>query len=549
MTLHRQAIYLIPAETERVAREAFPTPSPMMALRDELGMVFTDSDFADLFPPVGQPAESPSRLLLVTIFQFMEGLTDRQGADAVRRCIDWKYALALELTDPGFHYSVLSEFRDRLLEHDVALRYFDRLLDHCRARGWLKARGRQRTDATHVLAAIRTLSRLEAVGEMVRHTLDVLAQVAPEWLYDWLPAAWFDRYGTRFADFRLPKGSAARQELAETIGTDGYRLLTEVQSAPAPPWLRELPVIQTLRLMWWQQFTPTEQGAQWRDSTNVPPNAQMLHSPYDLDARYSLKRTTGWVGYKVHITETCDPDTPNLITNIETTTATQHDSLVIDTIHDKLAARELLPAEHLVDGGYVSSETLLSSQQEEVDLYGPIQNDHSWQAKAGEGYDLACFVIDWEAKQVVCPQGQRTTIWTPAKSADGRDMIHAAFHKKTCAACEVRANCTRAKTAGRELSFHLRPQYEAVVAARERQASKPFRRHYAMRAGVEGTIAQGTRTCDLRQARFRGLPKVRLQHLFTAMAINCKRMIAAFAETTPSQARPSLFVRLAPALA
>jgi transposase len=135
MTLHRQAIYLVPAETERVARKAFPAGSPMMTLRDELGMIFTDSDFADLFPSVGQPAESPTRLLLVTIFQFMEALTDRQGADAVRRCIDWKYALALELTDPGFHYSVLSEFRDRLLEHDVALQYLDQLLDHCRERG------------------------------------------------------------------------------------------------------------------------------------------------------------------------------------------------------------------------------------------------------------------------------------------------------------------------------------------------------------------------------------------------------------------------------
>lgn len=549
MTLHRQAIYLIPAETERVARETFPAGNPLMTLRDELGMVFTDSDFADLFPPVGQPAESPSRLLLVTIFQFMEGLTDRQGADAVRRCIDWKYALALELTDPGFHYSVLSEFRDRLLEHEVALRYFDRLLDHCRERGWLKARGRQRTDSTHVLAAIRSVSRLESVGEMLRHTLDILAQVAPAWLYGWLPAAWFDRYGTRFADFRLPKGAAARQELAETIGNDGYLLLDLVQTPTAPTWVRDLPVIHTLGQMWWQQFTPTEQGARWRADDQLPPSAQLIHSPYDPDARYSTKRTTSWVGYKVHITETCDPDTPNLITNIETTPPSEHDSLVIETIHANLAARDLLPAEHLVDGGYVSADTLVSSQQDEVDLYGPIQVDHSWQAKAGEGFDVACFVIDWDAKHVVCPQGQCSTIWKPVTLANEREVIHVAFPKPTCAACAVRANCTHAKTDGRELTLQPRAQHEAVVAARERQQGKAFRRRYRRRAGVEGTIAQGTRTCDLRQARFRGHPKVRLQHIFTAMAINCKRIIAAFAEISPSQARPSLFVRLAPAMA
>ncbi|NTU85546.1 MAG: transposase, partial [Chloroflexales bacterium] len=246
---------------------------------------------------------------------------------------------------------------------------------------------------------------------------------------------------------------------------------------------------------------------------------------------------------------TCDPDTPNLITDIETTPATEHDSLVLETIHANLAARDLLPAEHLVDAGYVSSETLVKSQRHEVDLYGPIQIEHSWQAKAGEGFDVACFVIDWDAKQVVCPQGQTSTIWTPTKNADDRDVIHVGFHRRTCAACQVRAKCTRAKTDGRELTLRPRPQHEAVVAARERQVSSSFRPRYRTRAGIEGTIAQGTRTCDLRHARFRGHPKVRLQHIFTAMAINCKRMIAAFAETAPSQARPSLFVRLAPAMA
>ena len=546
MALRPQVGFLIPAETERVARQAFPTPTSMMAIRDELGMVFSDRDFADLFPAVGQPAESPTRLLLVTIFQYMEGLTDRQGADAVRRCIDWKYALALELTDPGFHYSVLSEFRDRLVAHDVALQYFDRLLTHCRERGWLKARGRQRTDSTHVLAAIRNVSRLEGVGEMLRHSLNMLAQLVPEWLYAWLPATWFERYGTRFADFRLPKSAAARQELTETIGNDGYALLAAATAATAPAWLRDLPVVQLLRQMWWQQFTPTEQGARWRADDNLPPAAQLIQSPYDPDARYCSKRSTEWLGYKVHVTESCDDDTPNLITHIATVPATEHDTQVIAQVHAELAARELLPAEHLVDGGYVSSETLMSSQGQEVDLYGPSQVDHSWQAAAGEGFDIACFTVDWEAEQVTCPQGQVSTTWKAAKNANGRDVIHVAFHKKTCAACLVRDKCTRSKAAGRELTFLPRAQQEAVTAARERQKTKAFHRRYATRAGIEGTIAQGTRTCDLRQARYRGHRKTRLQHILTAMAINCKRIVAWLAETPRSQVRPSLFVRLAP---
>jgi transposase len=323
---------------------------------------------------------------------------------------------------------------------------------------------------------------------MLRHTLDVLAQAAPDWLYAWLPAAWFERYATRFADFRLPKSATARQELAETIGNDGYTLLATVAAPPAPAWLGELPVVQLLRRMWWQQFTPTEQGARWRGDDNLPPSAQLIQSPYDADARYSTKRSTNWLGYKTHITETCDADTPNLITHITTRPATEHDSLVIDEIHASLAARDLLPSEHLVDAGYVTSETLVSSQPHEVDLYGPIQVDHSWQAVAGEGFEIACFTVDWDAQRVICPQGHSSTVWKASTNANGRDVIHIAFHKKTCAACQVRDNCTHSKTTGRELTLRPRAHQEAVVAARERQKSKPFRRQYATRAGVEGRL-------------------------------------------------------------
>ena len=174
MTMHPQAIYLIPAETKRVARAAFPKGSLIMRICDEMGMLMTDRELAHLFPAVGQLALSPSRLLLVTIFQFIEGLTDRQAAEAVRRCIDWEYALALELTDPGFHFSVLQEFRDRLRKADQGQALLDTFLATCRAQGLITARGQQRTDATHVVASIQTLNRLECLGETVAHTLHCL---------------------------------------------------------------------------------------------------------------------------------------------------------------------------------------------------------------------------------------------------------------------------------------------------------------------------------------------------------------------------------------
>jgi transposase len=168
--MHPEPIPTIPEETIRIAHSVLPKGNVWMQMRDELGTLYADEDFADLFPSRGQPAEAPWRLALVTIMQYAEGLTDRQAADAVRTRIDWKYLLSLELTDAGFDFSVLSEFRGRLLAQGAERRLFDVLLEHCRKRGWIKARGKQRTDSTHVLAAIRTLRRLECVGETMRHT-------------------------------------------------------------------------------------------------------------------------------------------------------------------------------------------------------------------------------------------------------------------------------------------------------------------------------------------------------------------------------------------
>jgi transposase len=228
MSMHPQPIPAIPEETVRLAHAVLPEGNGWMQMRDELGTLSEDKDFQDLFPSRGQPAEAPWRLALVTLMQYGEGLTDRQAADAVRTRIDWKYVLRLELTDPGFDFSILSEFRSRLLAHEAERRLFDLLLEQCRAHGWIKARGQQRTDSTHVLAAVRTLRRLECVGETMRHALNVLAEVAPEWLLSHMDPAWAERYEKRFSDFRLPKDEKKRTELAETIGADGRRLFEQI---------------------------------------------------------------------------------------------------------------------------------------------------------------------------------------------------------------------------------------------------------------------------------------------------------------------------------
>jgi transposase len=267
-----------------------------LRLRETLGTLYQDEAFADLFPTRGQPAEMPWRLALVTVLQVVEGLPDRQAAEAVRSRLDWKYLLGLELTDPGFDFSVLSEFRTRLVSGGAVERLLRVVLEHCQARGWLKARGRQRTDSTHVLAAVRALNRLELVGETVRHTLNVLAEVAPDWLRAPVPPEWYERYGHRVEAYRLPKTEAERQRLAEVIGQDGTRLLAALEQETAPDWLRELPAVRFLRQVWEQQYAPVLGSLRQRSAKELPPVGERLDCPSDPEARYATKRSTSWTG-------------------------------------------------------------------------------------------------------------------------------------------------------------------------------------------------------------------------------------------------------------
>jgi transposase len=244
MTLRLQPLPPVPEVTMAAVQAAFPKGNPYMALRAEYGALYDDQLFAELYPPLGRPVEvAPWRLALVMVMPYIEGLTDRQAADAVRRCMDWTYALSLELTDPGFDFTLWHDFRCRLLAHEAAQRLLDTCLSACKARGWLKARGTQRTDSTHVLAAIRTLHRLECVLETMHYALNQLSDVAPAWVRQQVPPAWCTRDGLRSDQARLPKDISMREALARQVGADGYQLLAWVQTADtslasglSPPW-------------------------------------------------------------------------------------------------------------------------------------------------------------------------------------------------------------------------------------------------------------------------------------------------------------------------
>jgi transposase len=519
-----------------------------MRVRDTLGPVFTDAQFVGLFPTRGKPGLSPAMLTLVMVLQFVEGLSDRQAAQAVAARIDWKYALGLELTDTGFDYSVLSEFRIRLVSGDAGQRVLDAVLAAAREAGLLTARGRARTDSTHVLGAIREVNRLELVGETLRAALNHLAAVAPGWLAGHADPDWFDRYDHRIENYRLPTKDSERQAWAVRVGADGMRLWDMLTARDAPPGLTDLDQVQLLRRVWLQEFHLVAGAVVMRDPKDRPPAAIRLVSPYDPDARTGMKRQKAWDGYKLHLTETCQPDTPHLITHVATTDATVTDFEMIAPIHAALAARDLLPCQHLVDTGYVTArEVVAGMDTHQVELVGPVMPDTTWQATAVQGYALTDFRVDWDTKKVTCPQGHRSIRWSSENNKHGHPIIKARFAATDCRPCPVRDSCTRATSHGRTIKFLPRAEYEALRQARREQKTESWQGQYQPRAGIEGTISQAVRAFGARHNRYRGLPKTQLQHQFTATAINLVRIDAWLTGTPLATTRTTPFAALNPA--
>jgi transposase len=548
MSLKPTPIDPVPEGTARVARAAFRKGNPLLKLRDELGTIFADEDFADLFPKRGQPGLAPWRLALVTLLQFREDLADRRAAEAVRARIDWKYLLGLELADPGFDASVLCEFRARLVAGGAEERLLDRLLARCRELGLVKARGRQRSDTTHVLAAVRLLNRLELVGETLRAALNELATVAPDWLRAAAPRAWYERYALRVEDGRLPRTAAGREAYARTVGEDGFALLGRLDEPATPEELRRLPQVEVLRQVWARHFVreggaPPGEGVRLRAKDEPPPPAtEPIESPYDTQARFRTRSGIGWTGYIVHLTETCDDDGVHLITHAMTTTAAVHEAKCTTAIHAALAGKGLAPAEHLVDAGYVDAELLVRGREDHgIDLVGPPRVNASWQTKVEGAYTIGRFEVDWGRERVRCPQGKLSSAWSPQVDHAGAPYVSVMFRQADCGACPARPLCTRAKHGPRHLKLQPRAEHEALKAARERLATKEGRRAYARRAGIEGTLSQGVRAFGLRRSRYRGLPGTRLQHVATAAAIDLERLAAWFRSIPRATTRVSRF--------
>ena len=349
---------------------------------------------------------------------------------------------------------MLCEFRGRLLQHGATERLLGRLLDAAREGGLLKARGRQRTDSTHVLAAVRTLNRLELVGETLRAALNAIAVAAPDWLRAVAPAGWHERYDRRVEDMRLPEAGSKRDAYAAQVGADGFVLLDALDRAGVPPDAAALPEVAVLRRVWRGTSSGTRRRTMAAVLASQPTAASRMRpmqgrgpgdrveSPYETEARFRSKHATHWTGYMVHLTETCGEEMPRLVVHADTTPANMHEAERTAAIHDALAAKGLAPSEHLVDSAYVSAGHLVSARtQHGIDLVGPGRPNVSWQSRSGgDAFTLADFTVDWDRKAVRCPEGKESGLWTSnAKHRGPGSIIHVQFRAANGRPCPSRA--------------------------------------------------------------------------------------------------------------
>jgi transposase len=513
----------VPKGTAALVAKVFQgRPTRPILLREALGEVFADVEFAGWFDAVGRPGTPPGLLMTVCVLQYMEDLSDRAAADAVRSRLDWKYCLGLELEDTGFDFSVLSEFRDRLEADDRADGVFAAMVGRAQVQGLVRKGGRVRTDATHVLAAVRWLNRIELVGESVRAALEQLAAQAPSWLGPRIEAGWDLRYGRKIESGRLPAGEAAQARWAEQTGHDGQALLDGVDAEdPDGPFghLRELGAVRVLRRVWAEQYEHDRAGQRllWRSKECLQPASERVNTPHDPDARFSRKRAVEWQGYKLHVSEACEEDLPRLVLGVRTTAATLGDAEVLAEVHADLTERGLAPGLHFVDGGYTGTEQVAQALAQGITVIGPVGLDHSWQVRTEQGYDRDSFRFNWDTRQATCPQGRTSRWWSQTPTMDGKTTVK--FAKQDCNACPAKALCTTSRT-GRSFTLPPREQHELQTRLRADQHSEDWQQLYNARAGVEGCISRAVRAHGARRTRYRGHERTHVHHVLTACAMN-----------------------------
>ena len=502
----------IPARTRDAVEAMLPADSVCRLLGEKAEEIIDESALAAMYHQTGRGGINPVLLCFVLVLQFLDKLPDRRTAEMVKVRMDWKYALRQELNWPGFDYSSLCNFRKRLYAHGQEYLMFEQVLAYLSRSGYVKSK-RQRTDATHVLAAVERLSRLELVWETLRLALDALINADAKWVCQVLPVSFVKFNSQKRSEFRL--SPAQTKEALLAAGQDGFWLLSQIAQHGQAAW-QDLPEIITLSQVLSQQFDQGDEDGEsgLKAKANIDAKGDVITSPHEPSVRYSRKgKETAWLGYKAQVTETVDGAFP-VITDIGIHRANEADSKALEEILKRLAQRGLLPEKQYVDQAYCNGKTLQDSEQKGLDLRGFIGSN----SRKPVGFRLQDFDVDVERRQARCPAGKKATVFNPSSQ---HDVAWNVRFGKQCQRCPFNSLCTTEK---RGRSLEISPYHQQLTKRRREQASAGFVKDMHARARIESTIGELARRHGLRQNRYRGQEKATLQAAFTAAAVNLKRL-------------------------
>ena len=510
----------IPEQTRVVGETIMEEDDVCYYLGQHIGEILSEEDFVTLYSETGRGGIHPFILAMVTVLQYLEKYPDRRASQQVVKRMDWKYALHQELTWGGFHYSDLCNFRKRLLCHEASGLVFEKLLQHLQGKGWLKGKGKQRTDATHIVAQVQRYSQLEFKWEGLRMALVDLISTDAKWVLRELSPELVQQYATSRNTYRLSKTQL--EQLEAQLDTDLESLLHTIEQRGQAEWLQLRYVRLVYRLVREQlDCIDPDEFPDWEDSAlelDLPDG--LLNSVHEPEARMSQKGKTKWNGYKTHITETVVDEGANFITDVLVTPAPQHDSQTLTTIQERLQKRDLTPTQQYVDQGYMSATNIDTSATKGIDLRGRVRDGTSSKPKI---FQLSAFVIDMEACSAVCPAGKCSVRWSQVQGT--KNVAFRAFFGKQCRTCSFfRADACTTLASGRRLD--ISPHHATLQQRRKEQQTDEFRDEMKHRAAIEGTISEAVRGHGLRYNRYRGQAKTQLQAYFTATAINLKRLMA-----------------------
>lgn len=416
----------IPEETLAAVEPLLSQDSVYRLIGQHGDEIVRDEDFAALYSEEGRPGINPVILTFVTVFQFLERLTDRKAAEMACMRLDWKYALRQELTWTGFDFSDLCNFRKRLLNNQQELLVFERVISYLRERGHIKIKGKQRTDATHIIGNVMRLSRLELVWETLRLAVGALINADAHWTLYHVPSTFVETHSSRRSEYRL-SDRVVKEEMQQA-GVDGYWLLARVEEYGKH--LIDLPEILGLKRVLEEQFTRPKPGSPPKPRPEGDCARDTLQTPHDPEVRYSSKRGQGWQGYKLQVTETIAlAQAANFVTDIQVTPANQSDHAALEPIQERLQQREIAPGQQYVDQAYISGEHIHASRERGIDLRGYVQDGGN---NKPDGFRLADFDIDIAGQRATCPAGHPSLRWTEVTPGTTEGVAYRAFFGKQC---------------------------------------------------------------------------------------------------------------------